>query len=320
MKRALILLFVGIFMMPLYLFSQENTSIACADGIDNDNDGQIDCADADCVGLPNNGCAICGDGWSFADVLIEYIPGCPLADPDPTGALGVSDYNGATVDQPDFVFLGQGGILKLGFTNNILTNSGDDLEDLWVFEIGPGVEACNLALQPLDSFTLAQLQLLGIPDINGDGYFEIGGIGGSTSGVDIDGIMPDYPAGTLKFDAVEIVDVVDDDCWGGTPGADIDAVCALRSITLDVEDTYGISPGYEVYPNPFYSNFVVKSKNPQLTGEVTCMVYDVQGHLVRSQTFYDSLEVKMKGLPAGVYILTVSSPHTSFQQKVVKVD
>ncbi|MBK8492475.1 MAG: T9SS type A sorting domain-containing protein [Saprospirales bacterium] len=320
MKRSLILLFAGIFMMPLFLFSQENSSIACSDGIDNDNDGQIDCADADCVGLPNNGCAICGDGWSFADVLIEYIPGCPLADPDPTGALGVSDYNGAIVDQPNFVFLGQGGILKLGFTNNILTNSGDDLEDLWVFEIGPGIEACNLALQPLDSFTLAQLQLLGIPDINDDGYFEIGGIGGSTSGVDIDGIMPDYPAGTLKFNAVEIVDVVDDVCWGGTPGADIDAVCALRSIVLDDGDTSGVLAGFEVYPNPFYAIFSVKNRNPGQTGEATCEVFDNQGRLLLSRTFIDYVEVDMKEIPAGAYFLTIRSNEGVFQDKLIKVD
>jgi hypothetical protein len=64
-------------------------------------------------------------------------------------------------------------------------------------------------------------------------FYEIGGIGGSTSSFDIDAIMPGYPAETLLFDAIEVRDVVTDFCWGGTPGADIDAVCALSSIPVD---------------------------------------------------------------------------------------
>jgi hypothetical protein len=170
MKGKIIICLVNFLLLPLFLFSQENNAIACADGIDNDGDGLIDCMDPDCANLPNNGCAICLDGISFADIVIEYVSGCPLADPYPEGALGVSDYAGGVVDGPDFVFLGEGGFIKLGFTNNILTNSGNSQPDLWVFEIGPGVEACNLALRPYDAYTLAQLQLLGIPDANGDGF------------------------------------------------------------------------------------------------------------------------------------------------------
>ncbi|MCB9284376.1 MAG: T9SS type A sorting domain-containing protein [Lewinellaceae bacterium] len=320
MRNILTLCLSILLLAPAVVLSQENTSIACADGIDNDNDGQIDCADSDCMDLPNNGCSICVDGWSFADILIEYTPGCPLADPDPTGALGVSDYNGATVDQPNFVFLGQGGSLKLGFTNNILTNSGNELEDLWIFEVGPGIEACDLALQPLDSFTLAQLQLLDIPDVDGDGYFEIGGIGGSTSGVDIDAVLPDYPAGTLKFDAVEIVDVIDDTCWGGTPGADIDAVCALRSIVLDDGNPSGINPAFDVFPNPFFSGFSIKTRDSRNLSEATFEVYDVQGRLLHSKTFVRSAEVDMKGFPAGAYFLSIRSSDFVFQKKMIKVD
>lgn len=127
--------------------------------------------------------------------------------------------------------------MKLGFTNNILTNSGDDQEDFWVFEIGPAVESSDLALRPLDQFTESQLQTLGIPDINADGYYEIGNISGSSSGLDIDLILPGYSAGALKFDAIEITDVIDGNCDGGTPGADIDAVCALSTLTIDCAGT-----------------------------------------------------------------------------------
>ncbi len=42
----------------LCTFSQENSAILCSDGIDNDNDGKVDCLDFDCINLPNDGCSI----------------------------------------------------------------------------------------------------------------------------------------------------------------------------------------------------------------------------------------------------------------------
>jgi hypothetical protein len=89
MKKYCALLLSIILSFPL--LSQESNSLLCRDGIDNDGDGLIDCFDPECAGLPNNGCLRCTDGVSFADTLIEYLPGCASADPDPTGAVGVSD-------------------------------------------------------------------------------------------------------------------------------------------------------------------------------------------------------------------------------------
>ena len=214
---------------------QENSSIHCGDGIDNDGDGLVDCMDNDCMALPNNGCQICSDGISFADVLIEYIPGCLQVDPIPEGATGVADWNGQNFDVPEIVFLGQGGSIKLGFTNNYIVNSGDNQLDLWVFEVGTAVESSDLALRPLDAFTTNQLINLGIPDNNADGYYEVGNIAGSTSGLDIDAVIPGYSLGQLKFDAIEIRDVPDVPCSSTTttPGADIDAVCALTFLVVD---------------------------------------------------------------------------------------
>lgn len=222
--------------MPFCILSQENNAILCSDGIDNDGDGLIDCEDSECNSLSNNGCAICSDGLSFADVLIEYVSGCTLEDTDPNGAVGINDWLGAPNDAPEFVFLGGGGIIKLGFTNNLLTNSGSSDEDLWVFEVGPAVEASFIALKPANSFTETQLQLFTI-DANADGYYEMGGIGGATAGLDIDQILPGYNQGQLVFDAVEIKDANNGNCSGGTPGADIDAVCALSSIVVDCAGT-----------------------------------------------------------------------------------
>ena len=230
-------LIIACLFISLSIYGQENNAIACGDGIDNDGDELIDCLDPDCANLPNNGCFTCTDGISFADVLIEYLPGCPLADPDPTGALGVSDWNGSTVDEPQIVFLGQGGFIKLGFTNNLLTNSGDTNADLWVFEVGPAVESSNLELRPADTFTVNQLLLSGISDVDSDGFYEFGSISGSTSSLDIDAIISGYAGGELKFDAVKIMDVEDGSCSGGTPGADIDAVCALSTIACSIPIT-----------------------------------------------------------------------------------
>src|SRR5690606_31343395 len=103
-----------------HVFAQENSAIACGDGIDNDGDGQIDCLDGECGTLPNDGCSTCGEGITFADSVIEYLPGCPTnIDEFPESTLGVSD---AAADET-VLYLGEGGILKLGFTNNLLTNS-----------------------------------------------------------------------------------------------------------------------------------------------------------------------------------------------------
>jgi len=230
--RLRIILFLFTILISHQLLSQENNFILCSDGIDNDGDGWIDCEDSECFNLPNDGCTRCGEGTSFGDVVIEYVSGCPNVNPDPTGATGVADWDGNTSNNPQFVSLGQGGSIKIGFTNNQLTNSGDGQEDLWVFEIGPAVEASRVALEPADIFTEnALLQFVG--DMDNDGYYELGNIMGSTSGLDIDGVLQGFDAGELKFSAIEIQDIVDDACLSDTSGADIDAVCALSSIPRD---------------------------------------------------------------------------------------
>ncbi|MFK8054505.1 MAG: gliding motility-associated C-terminal domain-containing protein [Saprospiraceae bacterium] len=211
-------------------FAQENTAAACADGIDNDGDGLIDCADGDCVALPNNGCSTCTDGRSFADVVLSYEPGCFIRDPSPQGALGSADYNGSPLALGRFCFLGDGGKLKLGFTNNLLTNSGDSDGDVFIFEIGGAVENCDISLRPEDAATVAALVSAGVPDPDGDGYYYFGFISGATTALDIDALVPGLAAETLLFNAIEIRDIPDRGCAGLTPGADIDAVCALSLV------------------------------------------------------------------------------------------
>ena len=236
--RVLFILF-SLFQFSI-IFSQENNALLCADGIDNDGDGLIDCEDSNCLFVPTNGCLICGSGTSFADVVLEYSSGCSIVDDFPDGALGVSDYDGInTVDEPEFLFLGRGGFIKLAFTNNLLSNSGDNSNDLHIFEVGIAVEPITISLRPNDSFTRSQLVLNGFEDLNSDDFFGITDLGGATSSVDIDNLIPGYDSGQLVFNAIEIVDLAQLPCSGSTPGADIDAVCAIFSIPVDCNGVQG---------------------------------------------------------------------------------
>lgn len=225
-------------LMPCSLSGQENTALTCADGLDNDGNGQIDCRDPGCYDLPNYGCSTCSEGISFADTVLSYRSGCPTRSDDPRGAIGVSDWTEQGGDTPNIVFLGAGGTIKLGFTNNLLTNSGDSRDDVYVFEIG-AVEPVFLGVRPADDFTLAQLQKLAITDNDGDGYYVIADIGSPGLGYDIDRAMPGYPAGALRFDAVELTDIFQRACDDASPGSDIDAVCALSFIPYDCRGVLG---------------------------------------------------------------------------------
>ena len=116
------------------LLSQENTTILCADGIDNDGDGNIDCEDSECFNLSNGACQICSnDGLSFADIVLSYNPQCTdvtsIINQDSSLALGIPDYSGAG-DEDLVVSLGDGGSIILGFTNNFIGNSGDLSPDI----------------------------------------------------------------------------------------------------------------------------------------------------------------------------------------------
>ncbi len=212
----------------------ENTAIACADGVDNDGDGFSDCDDPGCQALNANiGCTTCfGDGLSFADAVVNYSNNCGANIAiDPSQALGMPDWAGN--QGQNHVSLGNGGYVSLLFTNNTLTNSGTSSPDLFVFEVGQLVEASTIELRPLNAATTTALINAGRVDADSDGFYEFGGIGGALASVDIDAFVPGAPGGTLLFDAVQVVDNPDG-CSGTTPGADIDAVCALSSVACSV--------------------------------------------------------------------------------------
>lgn len=217
------------------MFAQENNAITCSDGIDNDNDGMIDCMDADCKTLGMNSCATClNDGLSFADTLIDFTLTCNESiNADPNRSIGLSDVSN--------VSLGEGGSLTLGFTNNVLSNSGNTEPDIWIFETGMFVEETNIELLPADEKTIELLINANVTDIDGDGYYDIGVVEGATSSIDIDQIIPNIEQGILKFSAIQVTDVPAVTCEASIPagfkGADIDAVCALFSLPIDCAGT-----------------------------------------------------------------------------------
>ena len=171
---------------------------------------------------------------SFADEVIRFDPlfsgGPGPTDPnhiDPQSALGIPDFG---INSVHSVSLGSGGLLELAFLDNLLTNSGDSMFDLHVFEIGADVEDTFVAIRPTAS-TLLLLDPMG--DLDGDGFFEVGGVFGSTSSIDIDIFFAGFAPGELTFDAVQLIDDFNEgNATGATVGADIDAVGAIAAIAV----------------------------------------------------------------------------------------
>lgn len=162
---------------------------------------------------------------SFADEVVSFDPnfsGGNVPSPefaDPQDALRAPDYPGGDF-QPGAVSLGSGGRIILKFTNNLLTGSDNDDDDLHVFEIGSGVE---------DTFV----------DISKDGvtWHSLGKVSGSVSSIDLDAF------GFTSSDEFRFVRLTDDPDEGGTSagatvGADFDAVGAIS--TSQVIDNPGL--------------------------------------------------------------------------------
>ncbi|MCB0664788.1 MAG: gliding motility-associated C-terminal domain-containing protein [Saprospiraceae bacterium] len=232
--RYVLIVFIYLSFLTAEVSAQENSAILCADGLDNDGNGEIDCQDQKCREYFDQVCVICGDdGISFADTVITYVPGCPgLKLNRPSAALGVADWN----DPGDghAVVLGEGGLNELGFTNNILINSGDTAPDLIVFEVGDVVEECMIYGRPFDAETGEILNVYQSSAEVQDGYYFLGKIEGTQKSVDLDASYSGLAGGALRFDRLRILDVPDLDCLETiNPGADIDAVCAVSFLPID---------------------------------------------------------------------------------------
>ena len=169
---------------------------------------------------------------AFADEVIAYEPGVPGPIPegeDPKAALGPPDYLVDRWDKPHAVTLGNGGSITLGFSHGALV----DVEgpDLFIFEIGPGVEAMSV-------------------EISADGktWVRVGEAPGGACAIDIGPYVE--PGEAFRY--VRIHDIAfqgaESDAW---PGADIDAVgvlggaerVALPSEVLFEFDSDTLAPG-----------------------------------------------------------------------------
>lgn len=157
---------------------------------------------------------------SFADAIVSYVPDAGGSAPtvehqDASTALGAPDCNGRGPEPANgdlTVSLGLGGSLTVQFTNNLLTGSGDSQPDLVVFETG-AVESVRVEISR-----------------DGVNFFDVGIIGGLTNQLDIDaagfGVQD-------QFSFVRLTDLRQGSSSGNPLGADIDAIGALSSTTLE---------------------------------------------------------------------------------------
>ncbi|MEZ4524436.1 MAG: hypothetical protein R2941_00745 [Desulfobacterales bacterium] len=147
---------------------------------------------------------------SFADAAINYTPTSNVKHPhnDPTKALSVPDYH----DEEGYVALGDEGILILQFTDNSLTTSGNNLNDLWIFEIGAMIEPTSVAIST-----------------NGSDWINVGQTSGATSGIDIDAFVDSGVIIGEKYSFVKLTDLLPHQSGSPFEGADIDAVGAISS-------------------------------------------------------------------------------------------
>ena len=150
-----------------------------------------------------NKITIPGGAESCATKVISFTHGDPWTNDtkamNPEDVLGAPDYDSRT--DTNYLCLGKGGSITLEFSIEII--DGDGL-DIYVFEIGPDVEATKV-------------------EVSNDltNWIYVGDADGSLSGVDLNGKVP---AGA----AYKYVRITDRDGKGsGWPGADIDAVAGL---------------------------------------------------------------------------------------------
>ena len=145
------------------------------------------------------GDAISAGGGFAIHIAADGYGAEPVDYDDPSGALACADQASCT-----WVTLGDGGSLTLRFIDNVLTGSGDNAFDLWIFEVGADIE---------DTFV----------EISADGssWQSVGKIFGSTAGIDLDAFG--FGVGSL----FSYVRLTDDRFWGhraGQPRMTFDAM------------------------------------------------------------------------------------------------
>jgi hypothetical protein len=159
-----------------------------------------------------------GGAISFADKVVSYEPSFGGYPPTTTQymdtnlALGAPDCTYS--DASNALSLGGGGRVTFQFVDNILTGSGNNTLDLYIFEIGNTF--ANSGSEP----TSVEISTDGV------NFISVGRVAGGTSGIDIDsfGFTPND-----SFYYVRLTDVGGSTARTAYVGADIDAIGAVST-------------------------------------------------------------------------------------------
>lgn len=189
-------------------------------------------ASSDVLDASGNVVAFPRDRAKFADEVVRYDVGAPAPIPegqDPRMALGPPDYKPNSRELPRAVSLGNGGSITLKWNDGALVDGPGP--DIFIFEIGPNVEAMEVAVSA-----------------DGTTWIPVGVAPGGACAIDIGPRVK--PGDVLHF--VRLRDVpwsgADSDVW---PGADIDAVAivsapqrlSISSELLFAFDSDALAPG-----------------------------------------------------------------------------
>lgn len=224
----------------------------CDDGIDNDADGAIDCADIDCGGDPVCGTEICDDGIDndgdaavdCADLDCIGTPACPSATNDdcvnatPVGeGIFPVDNTISTLDGPIDADANMGTdvwyLYTASETGNAIIQTCETLGTLddSVIIVYDGASGCPIAGSPFlgsdddGCVNPAFSSIVNIPVFAGDTYYvQVGGWNGAvgTSDLDISIAAPEICDDGLDNDFDGAIDCADTDCVGfPTCGAEV---------------------------------------------------------------------------------------------------
>jgi MYXO-CTERM domain-containing protein len=162
-----------------------------------------------------------GEG-SFADRVVDFAVAANVsgANDDPQSVLGLPDYDTGGAE-PHFSLGNATSTVSTGFVtvefvdNRLIDVTGDDL---YIFEVGPQVEATNVSISR-----------------DGTTWYELGRISGGTRAIDL-ADFPAVPANTL-FRYVRLSDYPDGSSSGSPyAGPDIDAIGAIGADVSDGDD------------------------------------------------------------------------------------
>lgn len=230
---------------------------------------------------------------SFADEVIAYLPDADGAQPtpvhrNPNRALGAPDNAGRgaePIDGQTTVSLGLGGTLTVGFTDNLLTGSGDANPDLVIFETG-------------------EIESVGV-EISRDGlnYFTVGTVGGLNNEIDLDA----FGFGSQdRFSFVRLTDLRQGNPNNAPLGADIDAIGALSSVPVETFTAGGAGITVTGNATPTLLNNVIANTSTAIEfGDNTDIV-------LGANTFYRNDELAVGGQSLGEFAQVVSDSEVIF--------